>query len=143
MISHRDSLVSQLAAPTPSYHSDDEFPTSTPTDPITACTFLGDTLPPSKPPNTTRVYFINTNGIRFGATGGEFREICNTMHTDNIDVLGIVETKLDTHHPGVRYSCQQTARQVFRHVRVDMSSSNIRYKALFSYRKQHTDGATL
>ena len=50
-----------------------------------------------KPENTTRMYFVNVNGLRFGPQGGDFLDACATMHTAHIDILGLAETKLDTH----------------------------------------------
>ena len=42
-----------------------------------------------KPENTTRMYFVNVNGLRFGPQGGDFLDACATMHTAHIDILGL------------------------------------------------------
>jgi exonuclease III len=47
------------------------------------------------------MYFVNVNGLRFGPRGGDFSEVCATMHTAHIDILGLAETKLDTHKRNV------------------------------------------
>jgi hypothetical protein len=49
-----------------------------------------------KTENTTRMYFINVNGLQFGPQGGDFLDACGTIHTVHIDILGLAETKLDT-----------------------------------------------
>jgi hypothetical protein len=92
---------------------------------------IGDPLPAHKPPNTTRVYFANVNGLQYGAQGGDFATICNTMHSSHIDILGLVETKLDSNLPYVMASCTRAARRTFRFSRVVLSSSAIRYNNSF------------
>jgi hypothetical protein len=57
---------------------------------------VGDPLPAHKPSNTTRLYFANVNGLQYGAQGGDLATTCNTMHNSHIDILGLVETKLDS-----------------------------------------------
>jgi hypothetical protein len=50
----------------------------------------------NKPSNTTRIFFVNVNGLQFGSLGGEFTEVCSQMNEANIDILGLAESKLDT-----------------------------------------------
>ena len=80
-----------------------------------------------KPENTTRMYFVNVNGLRVGPQGGDFLDACATMHTAHIDILGLAETKLDTHKRNVLTTCAKAARRVFSFSRVVMSSSAISF----------------
>ena len=89
---------------------------------------IGDTMSSDKPPNTTRVYFVNINGLPFHpSTSGGFEEACNTMATSHIDILGIAETKLDTNYRNVYFTCLRAARRAFRHSRVCLGSSPISF----------------
>jgi len=102
--------------------------------PITEEDTVGDFLPPSKPPNTTRVYFINVNGISYGATGGDFATIGKTAADHGIDILGIAETHLDTTRFPVREVLRKAALHNIdtKHVKLVTASSNRQYN---SYRK--------
>jgi hypothetical protein len=53
------------------------------------------------------------------------------MHTAHIDILGLAETKLDTHKRNVIATCVKAARRVFPFSRVVMSSSAISYSSHF------------
>ena len=98
---------------------------------ITPEIFLGDKMPDDKPPNTTRMFFVNVNGLRFGPQGGEFLEVCAQMHSAHIDMLGLAETKLDTQKREVVATCTRAARRTFPFSRVVMSSSAISYTSHF------------
>jgi len=102
--------------------------------PITEEDTVGDFLPPSKPPNTTRVYFINVNGISYGATGGDFATIGKTAADHGIDILGIAETHLDTTRFPVREVLRKAALHNIdtKHVKLVTASSNRQYN---SYKK--------
>jgi hypothetical protein len=67
--------------------------------------WVGDKLPPERVAGFTRFYFVNANGIRYGALGGEMDEVYSRVSEGNIDVLGIAETKLDTTMPCVLKTC--------------------------------------
>jgi hypothetical protein len=54
---------------------------------------VGDELPPQRASGSTRIYFVNANGIRYGARGGEMNEVCMRVLEGNIDIIGIAETK--------------------------------------------------
>jgi hypothetical protein len=58
--------------------------------------FIGENMFTNKPPNTTRVFFVNVNGLQFGSLGDEFTDVCFQMNEANIDILSLAETKLDT-----------------------------------------------
>jgi hypothetical protein len=63
--------------------------------------WVGDKLPPERAAGSTRFYFVNVNGIRYGVLGGEMDVVGSRVSEGNIDVLGIAETKLDTTMPCV------------------------------------------
>jgi len=109
---------------TPESWSDDDSLT-----PITNDDTVGSFLPTSKPPNTTRIYFININGITFSPTFSEFHDIASTTKDHGIDILGIAETKLDTMQRRVIGPLRGTARRALgtSHVRLTTSCSDIRY----------------
>ena len=88
-------------------------------------------MSPHKPPNITRLYFVNVNGLRYGPQGGDFADICSTMASSHIDLLGLVETKLDTRLSYVVDTCSRAARAVFPFSRVVLSSSAISYNKPF------------
>jgi hypothetical protein len=93
--------------------------------------FIGDKMTPNKPPNTTRMFFANVNGLRFGPQGGDFIDLCAQMDISHIDLLGIAETKLDTQNGIVAATCAKAARRIFSFSRVVMASSAIRYAGTF------------
>lgn len=93
--------------------------------------FIGDRMSPHKPPNITRLYFVNVNGLRYGPQGGDFANICSKMASSHIDLLGLVETKLDTRLSYVVATCCRAARAVFPFSRVVLSSSAISYTKPF------------
>jgi hypothetical protein len=93
--------------------------------------FLGDRIRTSKPPNTTRMHFQNVNGLNYTSSGGEFNDICAQIHKDNINILGIAETKLDTQRKAVVPTCLRSARRTFSSSRVVLSSSAISYSSPF------------
>jgi hypothetical protein len=58
--------------------------------------WIGDEIPPHRESGSSRVYFVNANGICYRARGGEMNEVCTRVLEGNIDIIGIAETKLDT-----------------------------------------------
>ena len=86
---------------------------------------VGDALPSTKCPGTTRLYFTNINGISYGALGGDFIDVCGITRDNGIDILGIAETKLDTTQRTLR-KCA-TRSFATSHHKVIMASSEISY----------------
>jgi hypothetical protein len=82
-----------------------------------------------KPPNTTRLYYANVNGLAYGPRGGDFAEACCTVKKAHIDLLGIGETKLDTKWRNVAASCVKAARRVFSFSRVVLSRQKTNQRA--------------
>ncbi|KAG7367974.1 endonuclease/exonuclease/phosphatase family protein [Nitzschia inconspicua] len=93
--------------------------------------FLGDLLATPKPPEHTRLYFVNANGLHHGALGGDFAEVCQTMSEEHIDIMGIAETHLDTRHPNLVRTCAKAARRTFTHSRICMASSRRTYNTSY------------
>jgi hypothetical protein len=42
-------------------------------------------FPPHRESGSTRVYFVNANGVRYGAKGGEMNDICARVLEGNRD----------------------------------------------------------
>jgi hypothetical protein len=57
--------------------------------------------------------------------------MCAQMHKDNIAILGIAETKLDSQRRAVVPTCIRSARRTFSSSRVVLSSSAICYSSSF------------
>jgi hypothetical protein len=90
-----------------------------------------DELPPWRASGSTRVYFVNANGIRFGAKGGEMHEVCARVLEGNIDIIGIAETKLDTKMACVVHTCHQSVRGYFHNSKLIMASSTRSYGSTY------------
>ncbi|KAG7367962.1 hypothetical protein IV203_030705 [Nitzschia inconspicua] len=90
-----------------------------------------DLLVTPKPPEHTRLYFVNANGLHHGALGGEFAEACETASEEHIDIMGIAETHLNTKYPNLVQACAKAARRTFTHSRICMASSRRTYNASY------------
>jgi hypothetical protein len=93
--------------------------------------------PPQRASGSTRIYFVNANGIRYGARGGDMNEVCARVLEGNIDIIGITETKLDTKMPCVVHTCHQSVRGYFDNSKLIMASS------MKSYGSSYKPGGTL
>jgi hypothetical protein len=87
----------------------EDWSDESPLQPITEEDTIGDLLPPSKPPNTTQVYFINVNGITYESTGSDFATTGKAANDHGIDILSIAETHLDTTRFPVRETLGKAA----------------------------------
>jgi hypothetical protein len=107
----------------------EDWSDESPLQPITEADTIGDLLPPSKPLNTTRMYFINVNGITYESTGGDFANIGKAANDHGIDILGIAETHLDTTQFPVRETLRKAALQNIdaTHIKLVMASCNRQY----------------
>jgi hypothetical protein len=94
--------------------------------------WIGDEIPPHREAGSTRVYFVNANGIRYyGARGGEMNEVCVRVLEGNIDITGIAETKLDTKMVCVLHTCHQSSRRHFDNSKLIMASSTRSYGSTY------------
>jgi hypothetical protein len=100
--------------------------------------WVGDELPPRKASGSTRVYFVNANGIRYGARGGKMNEVCARVLEGNIDIIGIAETKLDTKMACVVHTCHQSVRGYFD---TSLTPPNSLWPAARGVMAQHTNRA--
>jgi hypothetical protein len=98
---------------------------------------VGDELPPQRASGSTRIYFINANGIQYGARGGEINKVCARVLEGNIDIIGIAGTKLDTKIACVVHTCHQSVRRHFDNSKLIMASS------MRSYGSTYKPGGTL
>jgi hypothetical protein len=89
--------------------------------------WVGDELPPQRSSDSTRIYFVNANGIQYGAMGGEMNEVCARVMEGNIDIIGIAETKLDMKMACVVHTCHQSVRRHFDNSKLIMASSTRSY----------------
>ena len=60
--------------------------------------------------HTTRLYFINLNGINLANDAVKYRDLCKELKTSQIDLFAAVEHNLDTNKFSVRQRLQKTAR---------------------------------
>jgi exonuclease III len=98
-----------------------------PEHPVDEDAIIGAMMPLEKPAGTTRFYFVNINGMKFEALGGEFDEMCQQVQDAGIDVMGIAETKLDTTNSHVTQTCRRIGRHYCRHSKLCLSSSQRTY----------------
>jgi hypothetical protein len=76
MIFSRDKPPSTSDAPSETTTQTEDLERDTLPPPTS---FLGDRLTGAKQPNTTRMYFVNVNGLRLCPSGGDFSELCTNM----------------------------------------------------------------
>ena len=57
----------------------------------------------AKPPNTTRAYIMNSNGIYLDQTGGDMTMLCKISQEVEADILLQYEINLDTTKPTVKF----------------------------------------
>jgi hypothetical protein len=67
---------------------------------------FGDTMIIPSPSNTTRLYFINLNGLNLQKKAAKFRDLCEEMRNANVDLFAAAEHNLGTNKFAVRQSLQ-------------------------------------
>jgi exonuclease III len=93
--------------------------------------WVGDEFPPHRESGSTRVYFVNANGIWYGTKGGKMNEVCARVLEGNIDIIGIAETKLDTNMACVIHTCHQSVQRHFDNSKLIMASSTRSYGSTY------------
>ena len=93
---------------------------------------LGD-----KPPEITRMYCINLNGIALDKRGGKFDTVCRCIKEVQADIFSGQEHKLDTTQSNVRTIIYNTARQHWERQRIVMGTTPIPFE------KTHKPGGTM
>jgi hypothetical protein len=75
-------------------------------------------------PDTTRLYFINLNGLNLQNNSVKFRELCEELHKSEVHLFAAAEHNLDTHKFAVRQCLQYTARKGFQHHCIQTATSS-------------------
>jgi hypothetical protein len=94
--------------------------------------FYGDTYHLLKPDNIFRVSMKNVNSVSINKVDAQVSLLCEDQQRMEIDLLGIVEHKLDMTKYHVRKAFDAAARKVCHPVRVELGSSE--YQALTDYK---------
>jgi hypothetical protein len=94
--------------------------------PVRANESYGDLMPIPITPATTRLYFINLNGINLDKKAVKFRDLCEEIKHSNIHILAAAEHNLDTNKFAVRKTLQDIARQTFTHHSLQTATSSVR-----------------
>jgi hypothetical protein len=94
--------------------------------------FYGDTYQLPKPDNIFRVSMKNVNSVSINKVDVQVSLLCEDQQRMEIDLLGIVEHKLDMTKYHVRKAFDAAARKVCHPVRVELGSSE--YQALTDYK---------
>jgi hypothetical protein len=87
---------------------------------------FGDTMTIPLQAHSTRLYFINLNGINLEKKASKFRDLCEEIRTSNIQLFAAAEHNLDTNKFAVRQSLQNIARQSFTHHCLQTATSSTR-----------------
>jgi hypothetical protein len=96
-----------------------------PPPPIDPNDVFGDSMTIPIPRHTTRLYFINVNGLNLQKNSAKFRDLCEEMHRSDVHLFAAAEINLDTQKFAVRQALQDTARKTFPHHCIQTSSSTI------------------
>ena len=95
------------------------------TIPTQANCHFGNIMPVPIPPTTTRLYFINLNGINLEKESTKFRDLCEDLRKADIQLFAASEHNLDTNKFAVRKKLQDTARRSFSHYSLESATSSI------------------
>ena len=93
--------------------------------PLKSNTSFGDHMVIPAVPNTTRLYFINLNGLNLQKKSVKFRDLCEELRKSDIDLFAAAEHNLDTNKFAVRQSLQDIARRSFTHHCIQTATSGI------------------
>jgi hypothetical protein len=75
--------------------------------------------------NTTRLYFINMNGITLEKHSVKFRDICEELRAADVHLFAAAEHNLDTNKFLIRQKLQDIARKSFEHFALQTATSSI------------------
>ena len=92
-----------------------------------------------KPPNTTRIYGQNVNGIALDQLGGDFTNLCSIVRESQIDIAGFSEHKLDTTKFLVQQICHNTVKETF----PGSASKLVLASSQFQFEGNYKPGGTL
>jgi hypothetical protein len=86
---------------------------------------FGDEMIMPCDPHSTRLYFINLNGLNLQKDAVQFRDLCEEIRKADIDVFAAAEHNLDSNKYVVRQALQTTARKSFNHHCLQTATSSI------------------
>lgn len=92
--------------------------------PVKTNEVFGDAMQLPISENTTRLYFINLNGLNLQNQSVKFRELCEELHQSDVHLFAAAEHNLDTNKFAVRKSLQDTARKTFKHHCIQTATSS-------------------
>ena len=85
--------------------------------------FIGDILNEVKPPNVTRLYIQNINGIKWDKDGGTWPMICDTVTAINSDITCFAELNQDVNNHRLSGKMRAIEQRFFSHSRFAASTS--------------------
>jgi hypothetical protein len=94
-----------------------------------------DTMQSPAPANTTRLYFINLNGLNLKKEAVKFWDLCEELRKADVHLFAAAEHNLDTNEFSVRQSLQQTARQLFQHHCIQTATSSTLANKFYKYQE--------
>jgi hypothetical protein len=97
---------------------------------------FGDPMQTPAPSNTTRLYFINMNGLNLQKKSVKFRDLCEDVRKSNIDVFAAAEHNLDTNKFAIRQSLQDIARKLLRTIAYKQPQAPLSQKHFTSREEQ-------
>ena len=100
----------------------DELESSTDNN-MTTNDHTGDILQESPPPDTTRIYFQNLNGIQWDKEGGKWPYVCEVIAGINVDIACFAEINTDTNNYNVRRKMEMIATRQFQQCQLILSTS--------------------
>ena len=86
---------------------------------------FGDSMIIPTPPDRTRVYFINLNGLNLTKGAVKFRDLCSEIQSAEIDIFAAAEHNLDTNKFAVRQLLQGMAKKSFQHHHLQLATSSV------------------
>ena len=92
---------------------------------------FGYTMPTPAPTNTTRLYFINLNGLNLEKKAVNFRDLCEKLRKADVHLFAAAEHNLDTNKFAVQKSLHDIARRSFQHYNLQTATSTILAKNLY------------
>jgi hypothetical protein len=81
-------------------------------------------MPIPSPPNTTRLYFINLNGLNLEKKAVKFRDLCEELRKADLHLFSAAKHNLDTNKFAVQQNLQNIARKSFPHQCIQTATSS-------------------
>ena len=94
-------------------------------------TFIGETTIVPKPPNTTRLYYSNINGISSFNQHEHFHQVLDNMTNIQADIISFAEHNLAVDQSQTRYNLISTIRKHLPNSRTITCSSEIKFPTAY------------